>query len=193
MLGWARQLLNGSFNAGPGYGPRAFLRDTNTFIAVAVDYSPVEDVRPFVLGLFSGQRPNGDAGTCCVVYNATTRMPLPLHLQGSSPTAGVMTKADVTTDAEASLVSTVYKYVHHGGDTSILDEKVSSFYDPVNRTVRDRLGMLLGYLGNATGRYHDQYGLIWGGTAADWCVYSPWSIQCCPCGPLLYAVCVDDQ
>ena len=30
VLGWARQMLNGSFNAGPGYGPRAFLRDTNT-------------------------------------------------------------------------------------------------------------------------------------------------------------------
>ena len=54
VLGWARQMLNGSFNAGPHYGPRAFLRDTNTFVAVALDYSPVEDIRPFLLGLFVG-------------------------------------------------------------------------------------------------------------------------------------------
>ena len=107
-----------------------------------MDYSPVEDIRPFLLGLFvgatifshfshisqiylifslsfsshllsislsflAGQRPNGDVGTCCVVYNATTRQPLPLHEQGSSPNVGVMTKADATTDAEASLVSTL--------------------------------------------------------------------------------------
>ena len=156
VLGWARQMLNGSFNAGPHYGPRAFLRDTNTFVAVALDYSPVEDIRPFLLGLFVGQRPNGDVGTCCVVYNATTRKPLPLHEQGSSPNVGEMTKADATTDAEASLVSTLYKYVHHAGDTSILQENVASYYDPVNRTVQERLGMLLGYLGNSSGRFHDQ-------------------------------------
>ena len=28
-----------------------------------------------------------------------------------------------------------YKYVHHAGDTAILDEQVASYYDPVKRTV----------------------------------------------------------
>jgi hypothetical protein len=181
VLGWARQLLNNSIDAGGSYGARAFLRDTNTFIDVALDYTDPSLMHPFVLGLFAGQHTNGDVGTCCVDFNATTRKPLPACPLDTAPYSNdpakscnvggfqtPFTKADVTTDAEASLVSTVFKYVRDTGHSAILEELVVSQQDHVSRTVRERLGMLLNYLGNSTGRFHDGYGLIWGGTCADW-------------------------
>ena len=136
---------------------------------VALDYTERRFAKPFVLGLFAGQHANGDVGTCCVDFNATTREPLPAGPGG--PKSGhqtPFTKADVTTDAEASLVSMYFKYVRNTKDTAILDEMVVSQQDRVNRTVRERLGMLLGYLGNSSGRFHEGYGLVWGGTCADW-------------------------
>ena len=123
VLGWARQLLNNSIDAGGSYGARAFLRDTNTFIDVALDYTDQKLIHPFVLGLFAGQHTNGDVGTCCVDFNATTRQPFPPCPLEQAPYSkdpracnkgGYQTpfaKADVTTDAEASLVSTIFKCV----------------------------------------------------------------------------------
>jgi hypothetical protein len=135
VLGWARQLLNGSLGtAGGSYGNRAFLRDTNTFIDVALDYSDQRLARDVLVGLFSAQHPNGDVGICCVPFT-------------KGLTNGTELKADVTTDAESSLVSAIYKYVRHTGDRSILDARSASQLDPVRRPVRERLRMLLGYLG----------------------------------------------
>jgi hypothetical protein len=180
VLGWARQLLNNSIDAGGSYGARAFLRDTNTFIDIALDTTDPKLIHPFVLGLFAGQHKNGDAGTCCVDFNTTTREPFPACPLDTPPYSQdpknciknafqtPFAKADVTTDAEASLVSTVFKYVRNTGRATILDERVVSQQDPVSRTVRERLGMLLNYLGNSSGRFHEGYGLIWGGTCADW-------------------------
>ena len=163
VLGWARQLLNGSLGtAGGSYGNRAFLRDTNTFIDVALDYSDHRLARGILVGLFSAQHSNGDVGTCCVPFGKDGKA----QTQGLKP--GAELKADVTTDAESSLVSAIYKYVRHTGDASILDVRFASQLDPVRRPVRDRLRMLLGYLGNSTGRFSQRHGLVWGSVCADW-------------------------
>ena len=79
-----------------------------------------------------------------------------------------MTKSDASTDQESSYVQMVYKYVRHTKDISILHAPTSSLNDAVNRTLLERMDMMLAYIGNSTGRTAQQYGLVWGSTRVDW-------------------------
>ena len=64
VLGWAHQLLNGTFQAGAGYANQVFLRDTATFIDTALDNVGEANttVRPLLLKLIAFQRLTGDIG-----------------------------------------------------------------------------------------------------------------------------------
>ena len=61
VLGWARQLLTGSFNAGGSYGG-VFVRDANTFVDTSLDVTAVAEVRDVLLKLVSFQHASGDLG-----------------------------------------------------------------------------------------------------------------------------------
>jgi hypothetical protein len=153
----ALDLLKGGLNAGTHY-PQVWIRDLNTFIIVALEANPREDLRNALLTFFKFQGPQGDIvdGYRPLDPNLKEK---PYRLTPLAP--GLQShKNTVEVDQETSLVQAVYKYVTVTGDRTILDEKISG------RTVRDRLGFAMQYL--LIARLDKQHGLIWSGTRADW-------------------------
>jgi hypothetical protein len=153
----ALDLLKGGLNAGTHY-PQVWIRDLNTFIVVALEANPHEDLRNALLTFFKFQGPDGDIvdGYRPLDPNLKEK---PYRVTPLAP--GLQShKNTVEVDQETSLVQAVYKYVIVTGDHTILDEQIEG------RTVRDRLGFAMQYL--LKERFDKQYGLIWSGTRADW-------------------------
>lgn len=152
-------LLSEGFNAGSGY-QQVWIRDFNTFIINSLRVLPRAKVRSALLKFFYFQGFNGNMvdgyqqiskNTKVDNYAESTRYDMPGY---------AFYKNTVETDQESSLVQAVYKYIKVTGDTSILSVKVHG------RTVSQRLNLALGYLMNF--RFDSKYGLLWGGTTADW-------------------------
>ena len=153
----ALRLLKGELNAGAGYS-EVWIRDLNTFIEVALEVNPRDHLRDALLTFFKFQGPQGD-----IVDGY-----YPMDAQGAkgayrtTPLAPglVSYKNTVETDQESSLVQAVTKYVDATGDRSILEQRIAGL------TVRERLGRALQYV--LSERFDADYGLVWGGTTADW-------------------------
>jgi hypothetical protein len=178
VLSWAHQLLNGTFQAGVGYANEVFLRDTATFIDIALDNVGEANatVRPLLLKLIAFQRPTGDIGCEGV---------------GFSGPLSCMDKSTVEVDQETSYIIMIQKYVEATKDTALLRATVSSKADLTPRPVLERMERMLGYLMSITvnssfpaqsGRLDPKTGLIWGATRAVR-MYE----ACCVAAPLLPA------
>ena len=153
----ALDLLKGGLNAGTHY-PQVWIRDLNTFIAVALEANPHGVLRDALLTFFKFQGPEGDIVDGYRPFDPNLREK-PYRVTPLAP--GLQShKNTVEVDQETSLVQAVYKYVTVTGDRSILDEQIDG------RSVRDRLGFAMQYLLNE--RFDKQHGLIWSGTRADW-------------------------
>lgn len=155
----ALDLLKGGFNAGAGY-KAVWIRDMNTFIQVALEVNPPAHVRDALLTFFKFQ---GADGNIVDLYFPIPSDPARIRpsYRTSALAPGLMAdKNTVEVDQESSLVQAIYKYVSATGDRSILDETIHG------HSVRERLGMALGYL--MTEHYDAQHGLIWGATRLDW-------------------------
>jgi hypothetical protein len=152
----AHDLLKGNLNAGSGYD-QVWIRDTNTFIEVALEVNPPQRFRDAFLNFFKFQGDNGD-----IVDGYRRRDPKGLHTARVSPLAPdfMAFKNGVETDQESSLVQAISKYITITNDKTILDEVVSGV------SVRDRLARALNYV--LTERFDHKDGLVWGGTRADW-------------------------
>lgn len=152
----AKDLLKGNLNAGSGYD-EVWIRDSNTFIEVALEVNPPQRFREALLNFFKFQGSNGD-----IVDGYRRWDPRRLGSARLSPLApGFMAfKNTVETDQESSLVQAIFKYVTVTSDKSILDEVVAGV------AVRDRLGRALNHV--LTDRFNRWHGLVWGGTRADW-------------------------
>jgi hypothetical protein len=153
----ALDLLKGELNAGTYY-PQVWIRDLNTFIIVALEVNPHEELRNALLMFFKFQGPEGDIPDGYVPFNPNEEGK-PYRVTPLAPGLQAI-KNTVEVDQETSLVQAVYKYVTVTGDRTILDEQIDS------RSVRDRLGSALQYLLHE--RFDKQHGLIWSGTRADW-------------------------
>jgi glycogen debranching enzyme len=153
----ALDLLKGGLNAGTVY-PQVWIRDLNTFIIVALEVNPHEELRNALLMFFKFQGPEGDIPDGYVPFNPDQEGK-PYRVTPLAPGLQAI-KNTVEVDQESSLVQAVYKYVTVTGDRTILDEQVDG------RTVRDRLAFAMQFLLNE--RFDKQHGLIWGATRADW-------------------------
>ncbi|HTH77413.1 MAG TPA: hypothetical protein VL593_00445 [Ramlibacter sp.] len=137
----AKQLVAASLTAGTGY-PAVFIRDLNTFIDLAIEAQGAAAIRPQLELFLAHQGADGN---------------IP---DGIEIATGNSFKGTVETDQESSLVQAVAKYVAASGDTAFLSQQIGGV------AVMTRLENALAFL--YAQRYSAQYGLVWGGTRADW-------------------------
>ena len=154
----AEIILKGGFSAGDVYG-EIWIRDFNTFMNLSLDVNSKELNREKLLVFFNFQ---GDDGNIPDGYIPLKQMiPVAYDYTFSESEPGFAAhKNTVETDQETSLIQGVYKYVSKSGDEGILNEKIDG------KTVAKRMEFALDYL--FTHRFSKKFGLIYGGTTADW-------------------------
>lgn len=153
----AKKVVASGFTAGDGYG-EVWIRDLNTFMELACVVHPAATVRERLLLFFHFQGEDGNIVDGYIPKSQTT-VGYTFILSETAPDFAAH-KNTVETDQESSLVLGVCKYARATGDLEI-------FSTPVNgQTVSERLERALRYV--RTHRFADQYGLVWGGTTADW-------------------------
>lgn len=156
----AKETVSSGFNAGDGYG-EVWIRDYNTFIALATELHPPETIKENLRVFFRLQGDDGDmvdgfipkaharASAGGYAYRYTELEP---EYAGHKNT--------VETDQESSLVQAVYKYITKSGDQAFLQDTIGG------QTVGERSERAMDFLMEK--RYNTQYGLLWGATTADW-------------------------
>jgi len=154
----ALEVMKTGFNAGDGYR-EVWIRDYNTFIELAAQVFPKEELKENLLVFCRMQGEDGN------IIDGFT----PVEKIGKGETDFSYSKLEpryaahknsVETDQESSLIQAVYKYIKLTGDTTILNEKVG------DKTVAERLEWSMDFL--MQNRFNQQYGLIIGATTADW-------------------------
>lgn len=154
----ARETIRHGFNAGHGYS-QIWARDMNTFVELALDVTPQDEIRNALLIFFQMQQPNGEMVDGYVVHkDFTWNDDTPYYSKAAPDHVGF--KNTVETDQETSLIQMVGKYVAKTGDTSILKEEIDG------RTVEQRMEDMIDYL--MAERYNKEYKLLWGAMTADW-------------------------
>ncbi|NMC37945.1 MAG: hypothetical protein GYA41_06455 [Bacteroidales bacterium] len=154
----ALEIMKTGFNAGDGYR-EVWIRDYNTFIMLASEVYPAEELKENLLVFFRMQGADGN------IIDGFT----PAEQIGEDKSDFIYHdlepryaghKNTVETDQESSLVQAVYKYVKITGDVSILSEMIG------DKSVAERLANAMDFLLNY--RFNREYGLIIGATTADW-------------------------
>jgi hypothetical protein len=154
----ALAIMKTGFNAGDGYR-EVWIRDYNTFIELAAQVFPKEELKENLLVFF---RMQGDDGNIIDGFTPIEKVgPVTYDFSYSKLEPRYAAhKNSVETDQESSLVQAVYKYIQLTGDSSILTEQVG------DKTVAERLEWAMDFL--MQNRFNQQYGLIIGATTADW-------------------------
>lgn len=137
----AKQLIAKQLTAGSVY-PSVWIRDFNTFIELAIEAQGPQIVRSQLRQFLEHQSEDGNVVDAINIQDGST------------------TKNTVESDQESSLVQAVAKYVAITGDKAFLSEDVHGV------SVIGRLENALMFL--YTQRYASKYGLVFGGTRADW-------------------------
>lgn len=153
-----RAILTQGLNAGSGYS-QVWVRDLNTFIEIACEEVPAQDLRGALLVFFGLQQPNGEIADGYVLKGQDNWGDPKKYLSKVAPDH-VGFKNTVETDQETSLIQAVAKYIRKTGDTSILKEKVGG------KTVYHRMKKMVDYLMQE--KYDAKHGLIYGAMTADW-------------------------
>jgi len=154
----AMEVMKTGFNAGDGYR-EVWIRDYNTFIELAAQVFPKEELKENLL-VFC--RMQGEDGNIIDGFTPIEKVGAVAYDFSYSKleTRYAAHKNTVETDQESSLIQAVYKYTQLTGDTSILAVKVG------DKTVAERLVWAMDFL--MQNRFNKQYGLIIGATTADW-------------------------
>jgi hypothetical protein len=137
----AKQLLAAGSTAGTAY-PQVYIRDLNTFVDLAVETQGAAAVRSLLELFLSHQGDDGSIVDAILIQDGSTF------------------KATVESDQETSLVQAVAKYVAATGDKAFLAEDVNGV--PVITRLENAVTFLYAQ------RHSAAYGLIYGGTRADW-------------------------
>lgn len=154
----ALEIMNSGFNAGDGYR-EVWIRDFTTFIELAAQVFPKEELKENLMVFFRMQGENGN------IMDGFT----PREKEGEVKYDFIYSKLEpryaghknsVETDQESSLVQCVFKYIQFTGDKEILVEVVGE------KTIVERLELAMEYL--MTDRFNTDYGLLFGATTADW-------------------------
>jgi GH15 family glucan-1,4-alpha-glucosidase len=156
----ATNTIKSGFNAGDGYG-EVWIRDYNTFINLATQVHPHEQIKDQLLIFLKLQGPDGNIADGFVkkasLKNGTSDYYTIINVLAPDYAGH---KNTVETDQETSLIQAVYKYIKVSQDSSFLSMKVG------NSTVKDKMDRALEFLMNE--RYNKAYGLLWGATTVDW-------------------------
>jgi hypothetical protein len=156
----ALEVMKTGFNAGDGYR-EVWIRDYNTFIELAAQVYPKEELKENLLVFF---RMQGDDGN--IIDGFTPAEKIDKGGVGYSYSYSKLEpryaghKNTVETDQETSLVQAVYKYIQLTGDKTILTEKIG------DKTASERLDWAMAFLMKR--RFDQQHGLLIGATTADW-------------------------
>jgi glycogen debranching enzyme len=154
----ALEIMKTGFNAGDGYR-EVWIRDYNTFIELASQVFPKEELKENLLVFL---RMQGEDGNIIDGFTPIEKVGKVAYDFSYSKleTRYVAHKNSVETDQESSLIQAVYKYIQLTGDSSILHKKVG------DKTVAERLEWAMEFL--MQHRFNQQYGLIIGATTSDW-------------------------
>jgi len=168
----ALEVVKGGFNAGDGYG-EVWIRDYNTFIELAMEVMPDEQVQDNLLTFFRFQGETGDIVDGFIGIDLAKSHPggYAYRFSPSEPRYGAH-KNTVETDQESSLIQAVWRYVTKSGNRDFLKIEVDG------KTVLDRIEWAMEFLMNH--RYDEKYGLLWGATTADWGDVQPehpWGVE----------------
>ncbi len=154
----ALEVMKTGFNAGDGYR-EVWIRDYNTFIELAAQVFPKEELKENLMVFF---RMQGEDGNIMDGFTPAEKVGAQaydfIYSEREPRYAGH--KNSVETDQESSLVQTVYKYIKLTGDSTILNDTTGG------KTVSQRLEESMNFL--IQKRFNKQYGLIIGATTADW-------------------------
>jgi hypothetical protein len=161
VLGKARVLLNGTFNAGGSYAD-VWARDTATFISVAAEVNPPEVCETVLLGFFRWQNMDGELPGGYSPSKPKTpshgTAPFPACLGGTP-----VCKNDAETDQESSVIQATRRYYDAVGPGVGLPF-LKTVVDGVS--VLGRLELALEWL--ILKRLDASTGLLWGATTLDW-------------------------
>ena len=154
----AKDLIGSGFTAGDGYG-EIWIRDFNTFMDLSCEVVDHDIIREKLLIFFNFQ---GENGNIIDAYIPTEQiMPGSYEYIYSDLEPDLSAhKNTVETDQESSLIQGVYKYVKKTGEVDLLQLEIDGM------TLSERMEFALEFLMNH--RYNEKYGLITGGTTADW-------------------------
>lgn len=169
VLDKAHKLLGTGLRAGSGY-QEVWIRDLNTFIELALDVQPQNDIREALLIFFHFQ---GEDGNIVDGYVPKSKARVNYkYIKSKSRSEYLAHKNTVETDQEASLLQAVHKYIQKTGDLDFLNEKING------KTVLKRMEFALEFL--LEHRYVEKYQLLWGATTADWGDVQPehsWGVE----------------
>ena len=154
----ALEIMKSGFNAGDGYR-EVWIRDYNTFIELASQVFPKEELKENLLVFLRMQGEDGNIIDGFTPIEKVGKVTYDFSYSKLEPRYAAH-KNSVETDQESSLIQAVYKYIQLTDDSSILQEKVG------DKTVAGRLEWAMEFL--MQHRYNPQYGLIIGATTADW-------------------------
>jgi len=154
----ALEIMKTGFNAGDGYR-EVWIRDYNTFIELAAQVFPKEELKENLLVFFRMQGEDGNIIDGFTPIEKVGPVTYDFSYSKLEPRYAAH-KNSVETDQESSLIQAVYKYIKLTGDSTILSEKVG------DKTVSEGMEWAMDFLMN--NRFNKQYGLIIGATTADW-------------------------
>lgn len=154
----ALEIMKTGFNAGDGYR-EVWIRDYNTFIELAAQVFPKEELKENLLVFCRMQGDDGNIIDGFTPIDKVGKEAYDFAYSKLEPRYAAH-KNSVETDQESSLIQAVYKYIQLTGDTTILTEPVG------DKTVAERLEWAMDFL--MKNRFNEKYGLIIGATTADW-------------------------
>lgn len=168
----AFEVVKGGFNAGDGYG-EVWIRDYNTFIELAMNVMPDEQIQDNLLTFFRFQGETGDIvdGFVGIDRAEISDIGYKYRFSKLAPRYAAH-KNTVETDQESSLIQAVWRYVTKSGNKEFLTIEVDG------KSVLNRLEWAMEYLLNE--RYDEKHGLLWGATTADWGDVQPehpWGVE----------------
>ena len=134
----ALEIMKTGFNAGDGYR-EVWIRDYNTFIELAAQVFPKEELKENLLVFFRMQGEDGNIIDGFTPAEKIAKGETDFSYSKLEPRYAAH-KNTVETDQESSLVQAVYKYIQLTGDQTILDEKIG------DKTVSERLGWAMDFL-----------------------------------------------
>lgn len=156
----AKDVVKTGFNAGDGY-QEVWIRDYNTFISLATEVQPEDQIKKNLLAFFELQAEDGNIADGFVPKASLEGEPSDYYNITSDLASDLAAhKNTVETDQESSLIQAVYKYVKATNDTGIVHQKVGEL------TIEHRMDMALQFLMDQ--RLDKSHGLLWGATTVDW-------------------------
>ena len=156
----AKEIVKTGFNAGDGY-QEVWIRDYNTFITLATEVQPQEQIKKNLLAFFELQADDGNIADGFVTKESLKGKSSDYYSITSTLAPELAAhKNTVETDQESSLIQAVYKYIQATQDTDFLNLKVG------NQSIEQRMDMAMQFL--MEHRFDKSHGLLWGATTVDW-------------------------